>query len=269
MDRKRGQVQYRYIMERQKKLTIYSGILAVLVLVLMISVIATMRSQKVQADEKKTVTVQKPQDTVEQETETENTETEVEQVGEGLTIVLDPGHGALDPGCGGYDDIWEADINLAVARKLEEQLVKYGYTVLYTRQEEETYLDVYSRADYANEQDADLFVSIHMNADGTEDGEGIASGIETWYSNKGDDSETFAKLVQESVIAATGAEDIGYKDDIYVVTHDTTMPAILIECGFLTYRQERENLASDSYQTTLAEGIVSGIVQFTKESVLK
>ncbi len=264
---------------RRKKLGACTGALAVLFVCLVIAISSTLNAEQAEAGENGknqtnenlpvsgTVT---PEEPAEKETPAEP----VEQVGQGLTIVLDPGHGAKDPGCGiEAENVWEADLTLAIARKIEPLLTAAGYTVIYTRQEEEEYINIWDRAAFANEKKADLFVSIHLNSDGTEEGavgDGIAEGIETWYYGKKDKvSVKLAEAVQEAVIASTQAKNLKTKEDTYIVIKDSAMPACLVECGFLTHKEERSRLITDEYQQKLAEGIVTGIKEFTKEYLTK
>ncbi len=264
---------------RQKKLRACTGALAVLLVCLVIAISSTLNAEQTEAEDGKAQTNENlpvsgtvtPEDPAERETPAEP----VEQVGQGLTLVLDPGHGAKDPGCGiEAENVWEADLTLAIARKIEPLLTAAGYTVIYTRQEEEEYINIWDRAAFANEKKADLFVSIHLNSDGTaegENGDGIAEGIETWYNGEKDKvSVKLAEAVQKAVIESTQAKSLKTKEDnYYVVIKDSTMPACLVECGFLTHKEERARLVTDEYQQKLADGIVAGIKEFTKEYLTK
>lgn len=277
-EQSRGARRRRQEALRRKKLTAYSGVLAVLVVCLVIAVGMTLKVQRAEAEELNgkvnqtnsvpaAATVLKTEQTTDPEKAVS-----VEQVGKGLTLVLDPGHGATDPGCGDEkEDIWEKDVNLAIARKVKALLEEAGYTVIFTREEEEEYINIWDRAAFANAKGADLFLSIHQNSDGAEDGNGTVEGIETWYNSQKDKTSIeLAKMVQKEVIAATGAKNLKIKEDnYYVVIKDTTMPACLVECGFLTHKEERQRLVDDAYQQKIAEGIAKGVAEFTKKYLAK
>lgn len=171
-------------------------------------------------------------------------------------IVLDPGHGGEDEGCAS-EGVWEKDVNLAIAKLVQGKLLALGYQVIMTR-EDDTYIAKEDRVKFANENQADIYVSIHQNS--SEDA-GV-SGMEVWF--EGDDAQRdnrrLAQLIHKETIQSTGAverELCGNAD--FHVTGKTDMPACLIETGFLTNAAERERLVSEEYQEKLAEGIAQGV----------
>jgi N-acetylmuramoyl-L-alanine amidase len=117
------------------------------------------------------------------------------------------------------------------------------------------------RTDKANAWKADLFVSIHANAAG--DGWwNAAQGIETFvYETRPPAAVALANAVQRQLVKATGRPNRGVKSANFHVLRETKMPAILVECGFMTNREEAELLKSDSYRRKCAEAIVAGIVE--------
>ena len=171
-------------------------------------------------------------------------------------IVLDPGHGGDDEGCA-RENVMEKDINLELALALRDNLLEQGYRVLLTREEDEG-LSLEQRAQAANEAGADVFVSIHQNACEVEE----PTGIETWYSvtNESENSRRLARLIQMYTVQCAEAADRGVQqtEDLYVI-RESAMASCLVETGFLSNPQERENLASAEYQKELVEGIAAGI----------
>src|SRR5690606_11830869 len=116
------------------------------------------------------------------------------------------------------------------------------------------------RTDRANAWKADLFVSIHANAAG--DGWSSAQGIETYvYVSRPAPAVALANAVQRQLVRATGRPDRGVKSANFHVLRETKMTAILVECGFMTNREECELLKSDAYRRKCAEAIVAGIVE--------
>ena len=169
-------------------------------------------------------------------------------------IVLDAGHGGKDPGANNSDAI-EKEITLEIARMVQEILEESGYKVKMIR-EEDRFIELTERPEIANRRNAKVYVSIHCNS--SEDGEG--KGIETFFTEqKGDADKKLAELIQNAVIDYTEAEDRGVKTADYTVLVRTTMPAVLIETGFLTNSTECELLKDKEYQKKLAEGIAEGI----------
>ena len=170
-------------------------------------------------------------------------------------VVLDPGHGGDDPGAV-VEEALEKDINLAVALLVREQLAEQeGVVVLMTR-EQDVYPSLTDRADFANREQADLFVSIHANS--LEDNS--YAGIFTFYHPDKRSSRSFAEAIQAAVTAASGGLDRGVRSEDYAVLRETEMPAVLVETGFMTCPEELALLLDTDYQKLLAQGIAQGIL---------
>lgn len=176
-------------------------------------------------------------------------------------IVLDAGHGGKDQGASGGETI-EKEITLAIAKKTKAILKEKGYKVKMTR-EDDTFVELEERAEYANRKEAKVFVSIHCNS--SESGEG--NGIETYYTDQKDEhSQELAQLIQKNVVAQTGARDREAKTANYTVIVRTDMPAALVETGFLSDSNERELLQQEEYQDKLAKGIAGGIIAYLENA---
>ena len=121
------------------------------------------------------------------------------------------------------------------------------------------------RARIANRENADIFVSIHLNS---LENDAVTSGIETWYNpTKDTESKVLAQNIQDSITKATGANDIGIKDSNgLIVTKNTEMPSCLVEAGFLSSTEERKKLTNDNYQNKIVEGIYNGIKTYFEQS---
>lgn len=200
---------------------------------------------------------------------------EAEQV-QGLekkyTIVLDPGHGGKDPGNIGYSTkqkgselkIYEKDICLDVSKKVASVLSKQNDIQVVLTRTEDTYIELQERANFANSQQADVLVSIHMNA---EAGGDTAYGVETYYgTGSTNKSQNLANTVQSTVSSYVNMRDRGVKDSIFQVLMNSNSPSILIECGFITNYKEEQKLLDEKYQNQLAEGIAQGILTFLDEN---
>lgn len=180
------------------------------------------------------------------------------------TIVIDPGHGGEEePGCV-FGNVYEKELDLEIAKKLQAKLEKEYSRVIMTRTEDvNVYLN--ERARIANRENADLFVSIHQNALEDDD---VTNGIETWYNPEKDkESEILAQNIQDNIIESTGANDLGIKEsDGLIVTKKTEMPSCLVETGFLSSTEEREKLTDEEYQNKIVEGIYNGIKEYFEQT---
>lgn len=181
-----------------------------------------------------------------------------EQEDETPLVVIDPGHGGADNGCS-CEGVLEKDINLELAQLVADKLQEMGIDTVLTRKDTSSFLSLEDRVEIAEEQGADIFVSIHQNSCEEES----ANGIELWYSNHNTDSRRLAQLVNRGALEKTGARErtMRENDELYVV-RETSMPSCLIETGFLTNREERENLTDPDYQEKLAAGIAWGIQNY-------
>ena len=172
----------------------------------------------------------------------------------GKFIIIDPGHGGSDPGAI-RNSSQEKQMTIDIAKKLEQKLKEQGATVFMTRYDD-TFVSLNDRVLVTNEKKPDLFVSVHINACEKED----INGIETHYWK--DDSLDFAKAVHKSLISKINANNRGViKSRFYVIRH-TTVPAILLELGFISNSQECEELLSDERQEKSAEAVCEGIINY-------
>lgn len=193
------------------------------------------------------------------EEEEPETETVPDSVQPSPVVFIDAGHGGNDGGCF-EGNIVEKDINLAIAKIVEEKLTEAGFGVLMSRSDD-TYVAKEDRVKMANEAQADIYVSIHQNSSDDRS----VSGMEVWYegTDAGRASKRLALLVSHQTADGTQASEREVRGDgEYYVTKNTQMPACLIETGFLSNKEERARLASREYQEQIAAGIVQGITYF-------
>jgi len=180
-----------------------------------------------------------------------------------MRIVIDAGHGPETAGKRSPDgSLREYQFNSAVARYVADALL-HGYEgvdIMLTHDDSRD-VPLKERTDRANAWKADLFVSIHANAYG-DGGWNSAQGIETFvHETRPPAAVALANAVQRQLVKATGRPDRGVKSANFHVLRETKMTAILVECGFMTHRQECELLKSDAYRRKCAEAIVAGIVE--------
>jgi len=185
----------------------------------------------------------------------EEQEPEIEKV----KVVIDPGHGGEDPGAEGASGSYEKNFTLRVSQMIASLLEDDPYIQVYMTREEDVFLssETRERPQYANELDADLFLSIHANtfADPT------VTGTETFYYH--DHSLSLAETIQRHVVEATGFRDRGVSQENFFVLRDTHMPAALVEVGYITNPLDEEVMLTEEFQRSVAESIVAGIREYT------
>ena|SRR3972149_3524704 len=184
-------------------------------------------------------------------------------------IVLDAGHGGLDRGAKiKYPYVEEKKVCLATVLYTKRYLEQMGYKVILTRSKD-YFVPLKKRVEMANESQAELFVSIHFNSCPNK----VAHGIEIYYFNskenkkRADNSRNLAQSILPHIVKNTNAKSRGVKRADFCVVRDTNMPSILIEAGFLTNPQERDNIRKKSYLEKVSLGIAQGIENFIKSFV--
>ena len=175
-------------------------------------------------------------------------------------VVVDPGHGGKDPGAIGIGGLEEKDITMSIAQMVYlKSLNDPQLRILLTRRDDE-YIYPADRILAANRLGADLFVSIHANSFS----QASVSGVETLvHETQRTDSASYrlARMLQEHVVSATDAVDRGVKWAPLFIGR-ATMPAALVETGFVTNPSEARLLKSVSYQSTIADAILAAIREF-------
>lgn len=177
-------------------------------------------------------------------------------------VVLDPGHGGSADGAS-YGDTAEKDLNLAIASQAARLLEEAGLTVLMTRTDDRD-VDLYDRSELANSQGADLFVSVHCNASLTNP---EAQGVYTAASSRESAGWVLADVLRQTMIAATGAGDMGTEPrPNLAVLRTARMPAALVECGYMSTPSELRLLCQPDYQALLAQGIAEGVLTYLAQT---
>ena len=212
------------------------------------------------------------------------------------TIVIDPGHGGREVGAVGTNGLMEKDLTLTIARKLAAALSsKVGARVVLTR-DDDSVVSLDQRTALANQYKADLFLSVHVNAAVVKD----AKGSETYFlsleasdelARKAAESENvtsspnptadlnlilwdlaqnayheessrFAQSIQEEMNAATAVANRGVKQAPFKVLVGATMPAALVEVGFISNPEEEARLKTDAFQTLMVEALTRAVQRY-------
>ena len=214
-------------------------------------------------------------------------------------IVIDPGHGGKDPGAIGVGGVMEKDLVLSVAKKLAVKLTnEMGVQVVLTRRDDR-FIALEDRTYLANAEDADLFISLHMNASPNAD----AHGVETYYLDnttdeaamrlaarenasarknisdlqfilsdmtqnmKLEDSISLAHRVQQAVVGGMSkvigeVRDLGVKKALFYVLVGARMPSVLIEMFFVTHRVEGQVMSREAGQDAMVNSLFEGIQKY-------
>ncbi len=178
-------------------------------------------------------------------------------------VVIDPGHGGTDPGAVGINGLRETDIVLEVSKSVSDFLKKKGVITILTRDYERT-LDLQPRVNKANYSKANAFVSIHANA--TRGKRKDVNGLETYYYS-GSKGYSLAKNIHKQIlITSSQSPDRGVRKSRFYVIRKTSMPAALVEIGFVTGMYDAALLSQKAYRDNMSFAIAKGILNFLKVS---
>jgi len=168
------------------------------------------------------------------------------------TIVIDAGHGGHDRGGVPRQRVGEKGLTLDVSQRLRRVLEANGYRVIMTRNSD-VFISLGQRTSVANSYRNATFVSVHFNSAPRVG----ANGIETYYYRR--DSANLAANIHRNVVAIAPTENRGIRRRGYFVLRRTSIPSVLVECGFLTNPFEARQALNPTYRQKLAEAIARGI----------
>ena len=187
-----------------------------------------------------------------------------------FTVVIDAGHGGFDSGKVGVDGTLEKDINLSIAKKLEQLLRAADINVIMTRttdnglyaesSDNKKRQDMANRAALMNEANADCIVSIHQNSYPDES----IDGAQVFYYTGSDAGKKLSSLIQQELVTDIDPSNhrIEKSNDSYYLLKNVSAPIVIVECGFLSNWAESKKLVDDAYQQKLAWAIHMGILQY-------
>lgn len=194
------------------------------------------------------------------------------------TIILDAGHGGFDGGAVASDGTVEKDINLEIALILADFLRSGGYEVILTRETDVSTDDVETdkiatrkksdlknRLELMNDYPQAIFVSIHLNKFTTSS----ASGAQIFYSGKSENSKKLGDEIQKQIVSLLQPYNTRVSKQATSSTYilyNATLPAVLVECGFLSNKAELEKLKDKDYQVQMAFSIFCGIAEYFKNT---
>ena len=222
-------------------------------------------STVVSPQEEEKTPLEENQQTKDEQKESETLPTESNtNIKKKYTVYIDAGHGGEDKGTIAQDKTtFEKDITLKIATLIAQNLSKQDDVEAVLSRTTDVKVSLAERARDANKKNVDLFVSIHLNG---QTGGNDAVGLETYYTKLRDDgSDKLAKSIQETVTSYVEVRDRGVKTAKFQVLQESKMPGVLIECGFLSNKEEAKKLSNTEYQEKLAESIEQGIFTYLDE----
>ena len=170
-------------------------------------------------------------------------------------IVLDPGHGDTDSGAVSIDGLRESDVVLSIAYKVRD-ILKHSFEVFMTR-DSDTFVSLNYRSGYANSLgDVAAFISIHCNSATNTS----ARGWEIFTSKGETEADKLAASIGKRYASRFTIPARGLKEANFSVLQHTNMPAVLVECCFLSNAEEAKWISSDEIQQQHAEAIADGII---------
>lgn len=189
---------------------------------------------------------------------------------QGITVVVDSGHGGSDPGKVGLHGEKEKEINLSIAKKLQRNLEHQGIRVVMTRTDDNGLYsagsankkreDMNRRVEMMNMPGTVLAVSIHQNSFTNSK----YKGAQVFYYKTSEKSERLAKTIQQSLIENADSTNTrqAKENDSYYILKKSEIPAVIVECGFLSNEEESAKLTNEIYQEKIAWAIHIGIMRY-------
>ena len=186
----------------------------------------------------------------------------------GKVITIDPGHGGRDPGTI-YQSILEKNLNLEISLKLEKELLKQGATVYMIRRTDidlssiydsnKKRGDLYRRLLLIKEHKSDLYISVHINWYENS----RYKGAEVLYNSINKNNKILAEEIMNQFKGVLNSDRNIHTTDLYLYKN-TTVPGVLVECGYLSNYQERKLLVDEEYQKNIAKALTNGIINYAK-----
>jgi N-acetylmuramoyl-L-alanine amidase len=178
---------------------------------------------------------------------------------ERIVVVIDPGHGGKDSGAIGIGGLQEKNVILPIGQQVAAILEKHGVRAVLTRTGD-YFVDLAPRVVMTQRLNADLFVSIHANSI---DHRPDANGLEVYYYDRG---LGLAQTIQKSILNSIDEHNRGVRRARFYVLRNNSIPAVLVETGFVTGAEDAPRLASPAYQHQMAAAIARGILQYIQQN---
>lgn len=194
------------------------------------------------------------------------------------TVIVDAGHGGEDGGCVALDGTLEKDINLKISNKIASILENFGFDVIKIRDDDKSIYDdtaktisqkkvsdLHNRVDIFNSDDNNVVLSIHQN----KFDDSKYHGTQVFYSNNNESSKELADCIKNSItnlIQKDNDRECKKADSSIFILDKTSVPAVIVECGFLSNGEEREKLKTEKYQDEIAYSICLGFLEYYNQN---
>ena len=191
-------------------------------------------------------------------------------------IVLDAGHGGIDGGCVSVNGVAEKGINLSIVQTLRDSLEILGFDVVCTREDDRSIhdkgvegiakqklSDMKNRAELVNRSERNILISIHQN----KFEQSKYSGTQIFYSGNNEKSERLAESVRRSVtglLQPDNKRELKKDSGSIYLLKNARVPAVIVECGFLSNPQEAQKLGTEKYQKEMAFAVMCGFMQYAQ-----
>ena len=184
------------------------------------------------------------------------------------TIVIDAGHGGIDGGCEGYSGTKESLINLEYAQTLKEYCENFGMKVVMTRINQNGLYspfagnkkkdDMLARKNIIQNTKPDFVVSIHMNSFDAQS----SRGAQVFYNRDNQNSQLLAEHIQKQFVNnLTKARKTCQQGDYYIL-NSTIYPSVIVECGFISNKEEEQLLLTEEYKNRVCYSILCGVLEY-------
>jgi len=176
-----------------------------------------------------------------------------------LLVVIDPGHGGKDSGAPGLNGLLEKDVVLPIGKRIATILEQNGVQAVLTR-DADFFVELQGRVDITHRVNATLFVSVHANSI---DSRPDVNGLEVYYFDSG---HALADVVRNTILQSISTiKDRGTRKARFYVLRKNSIPAILVETGYMTGNEDNPRLGSSEYQNRMAEAIARGILKYLRQ----
>ena len=183
-------------------------------------------------------------------------------------VVIDPGHGGVDIGAS-YGKLLEKNLTIKISNYMVDNLRYNGCEVIFTRHtdivlDKLVKQDLIKRAAIANDQKADIFISVHVNSGNTE-----YNGVSTYYYDPAGFQTAqrikLAQIIQKEILKSDKWKNMGEHKENYSVLRNTKMPSVLVECGFIDNSSDRSKLSKEETLADFGLNISNGIIKYLAE----
>lgn len=184
------------------------------------------------------------------------------------TIVIDAGHGGIDGGCEGYSGTKESLINLEYAKTLKEYCENFGMKVVMTRTNQNGLYspfasnkkkdDMLARKKIIQNANPDFVVSIHMNSFDAQS----SRGAQVFYNKDNQNSKQLAEHIQKQFVSNLTKPRKNCEQGDYYILNSTIFPSVIVECGFISNKEEEQLLLTNEYKNKVCYSILCGILEY-------